>query len=178
MNPHWLKEILDRIAATAPRLDTTTLLVVLIDDQRLHLVRDGRIERSWPVSTAACGIGAADGSQMTPPGLHRIHRKIGAGLPPGAVLRGRVATGEVAPPEAGGEGDLITARILWLEGMEAGVNRGPGIDSCDRHIYIHGTGDEGRIGSPVSHGCVRMRDADVIELHDLVAEGTPVVIYT
>lgn len=173
MNPPWLNSIADRVGAKYPHLDVRKLIVVDIASQQLHLLRDGSIELTWPVSTAANGVGGEAGSLRTPPGIHRIRRKIGAGLPAGTVLRGRVPVGDVV--DCGGE-DIITSRILWLEGLEPGINRGPGCDSFDRHIYIHGTNDEARIGTPVSHGCVRMRDTDVIEVYDRVECGTPVVI--
>lgn len=178
MDPRRLNNIFERLDADFPHLDTRTLLVVDVVSQRIHLLRDGRSECDWPVSTAANGVGGEEGSHRTPPGMHRIRRKIGDGLPPGAVMRGRVPTGECALPSQGGGEDVITSRILWLEGMEPGVNRGPGIDSFDRYIYIHGTNDAVRIGTPVSRGCVRMRDADVIDLYGRVACGTPVVILT
>ena len=159
-----------------PRVD---LVVVDISDQRLDLVGGGRVLRSYSVSTAKNGTGSRAGSEKTPLGRHRIHKKIGAGEPLGRVFEARTATRRVATihtapidlPE-----DVITSRILWLEGLEQGQNRGRGVDSRERFIYIHGTNEEGLIGSPASHGCVRMRNLDVIELFELVAEGTTVEI--
>jgi L,D-peptidoglycan transpeptidase YkuD (ErfK/YbiS/YcfS/YnhG family) len=133
----------------------------------------------YPVSTAKNGVGSKTGSQRTPLGLHRVHSKFGAGEPLGMVFDARRATGKLAAihttpvdlPE-----DVITTRILWLEGLEAGKNRGKGVDSHTRFIYIHGTNEEGLIGQPASHGCVRMRNRDVVELFELVAPGTLVEI--
>ncbi|GIX21368.1 MAG: peptidase [Gammaproteobacteria bacterium] len=170
--PAWLEAAL---AALGPRRPA---VLVKLDEQRLYLVEaDGWV--SWPVSTAARGAGSAENSFCTPLGLHRIAEKIGAGCAVGEVLRGRRPTGRivepVSAPQALGE-DLITSRILWLEGLEPGRNRGPGVDSHARYIYIHGTPEEGLIGRPVSKGCVRMRNADVIELFERVDVGTPVLL--
>ena len=160
----------------AKRVD---LVVVDISDQRLDLLADGAVVRSYAVSTAKNGVGSQAGSERTPLGRHRVHKKIGAGEPLGRVFEARAATRRVATihtdpvdlPE-----DVITSRILWLEGLEQGKNRGRGVDSRERYIYIHGTNEEGLIGLPASHGCVRMRNRDVIELFELVGEGTAVEI--
>ncbi len=164
---------------TPPKPPRVDLVVVDISDQRLDLVGGGVVLRSYAVSTAKNGTGSRAGSEKTPLGRHRIHKKIGAGEPLGRVFEARAATRRVATihtapidlPE-----DVITSRILWLEGLEQGKNRGRGVDSRERFIYIHGTNEEGLIGKPASHGCVRMRNHDVIELFELVAEGTTVEI--
>ena len=108
-------------------------------------------------------------------GWHRIHARIGAGAPLGTVFESRVPTGRVWRGEAA-EADLILTRVLTLEGLEDGVNRGPGRDSLERYIYLHGTNHEDQLGRPASHGCVRLANADVVELFDRVAEGDPVFI--
>lgn len=147
--------------------------------QRLELFEGERRIGAWPVSTAACGAGERDGSLQTPRGLHEIRAKIGAGAPEGAVFEGRRATGEVCTPErarAETGRDFVLTRILWLRGLERGRNRGRGVDSMRRYIYIHGTPDEAALGTPASHGCVRMRNADVIELFEQVEPGTRVEI--
>ena len=153
-------------------------LLVDVRAQRLVLVRDQAAVRQWPVSTAAAGLDNRDGSGGTPPGVHAIERKIGAGAPPGTVFASREPTGEIWRPDADGDDDrdLILTRVLTLAGLEPGVNRGPGIDSRERYIYIHGTNRETAVGSPESAGCVRMTGDDVCELFDLVEEGDPVVI--
>ena len=151
------------------------LLVVDVERQRMSLVEDGIEAAAYPVSTAAAGVGGEDGSYRTPPGWHRVHARIGAGAPSGAVFESRAATGEVwnGGPQAD---DLILTRILTLEGLEEGVNRGPGHDSLARYIYIHGTNHEDTLGRAGSHGCVRMANADMIDLFERMTVGDPVVI--
>lgn len=166
-------------AADARRTRAVDGVRVRIAAQRLELLSGSDVVRTYPVSTAANGVGSRVGSQRTPLGRHRVHSKYGAGAPLGTIFESRRPTGRIAAihtapldlPE-----DVITTRILWLEGLEPGSNRGPGVDSHARYIYIHGTNEEGLIGRPASHGCIRMRNADVIELFDLVAAGTPVEI--
>ena len=116
---------------------------------------------------------------MTPTGMHRIAEKIGADAPLGMIFKGRQPTGEIAnivTDDLAGELDLITTRILWLEGLEPGINQGEGFDSHARYIYIHGTPEEGRLGHTVSRGCIRMANRDILELFDLVEPGTLVYI--
>lgn len=153
------------------------VLVVDAGRQRLGLLEDGRLLVEYAVSTASAGIGGEEGSFRTPPGWHRIHARIGAGAAAGAVFRSRVPTGEVWEGEAC-EDDLILGRILTLEGLEPGVNAGPGRDSLERFIYIHGTSQPGLLGTKASHGCVRMACADVLDLFDRVREGDRVLIAT
>lgn len=137
--------------------------------QTLHLLRNGEPVKSWPVSTSRFGLGTEPGSFKTPLGRFRIAQKIGDGAEPWSVFRSRVPTGEIAEP--GGEHDGILSRILWLDGTDE-----ENANTFSRYIYLHGTNQEDLIGTPASHGCVRMRNADIIELFDLVPEGTPVVI--
>lgn len=140
---------------------------------------DGACIRRYAVSTALNGPGEESGSQRTPRGRHRIRARIGAGAPCGAVFRGRRPTGECWTPEfaAAHPGrDWILSRILWLCGEEPGRNRLGRVDSMRRYIYIHGTGDDQPMGVPLSHGCVRMRNREIIELFDLVPAGTKVEI--
>lgn len=152
---------------------------VRLASQTLELVEDGEVLESWPVSTALRGAGEQEGSEATPRGRHLICEKIGAGAPAGAVFVGRQATGECCTPERfreEPERDWILTRILWLDGLDEGQNRGGDVDSRRRFIYIHGTPDDDRIGTPASHGCVRMRNDDVIALFERVDVGTPVEI--
>jgi len=151
------------------------LLLVDVRRQRLVLIESGRVLGEYPVSTAAAGIGGEDGSLRTPPGWHRVHARIGAGAPTGAVFESRVATGARWTGEPRDE-DMILTRVLTLEGLEDGVNRGPGRDSLERYIYFHGTNHESRLGTPASHGCVRLANDEVIDLFDRVREGDAVVI--
>lgn len=146
-----------------------TLLRVLVPDQVVELWREGRREAVYPVSTSGFGLGEEPGSHRTPRGKFRIAEKIGEGLPPGAVLRSRVWTGEVAGQ--GGEEDLVLTRILWLAGEEP-----RNANTKERYIYFHGTNQEAKIGTPCSHGCVRLRNEDMIQLFDAVPPGTPVEI--
>lgn len=148
--------------------------------QRLELfAADGACIRRYAVSTAARGAGERQGSQCTPRGRHRIRARIGAGAQVGTVFRGRRPTGEVWTPAlaAAHPGrDWILSRILWLCGEEPGRNRGGEVDTMRRYIYIHGTGDDQPMGVPRSHGCVRMRNRDVVELFELAPVGTAVEI--
>ncbi len=134
---------------------------------------------SYAVSTSRYGAGEKTGSYCTPRGLHRIRAKIGAGQPVNAVFVGRRPTGEVydaALAERFPDRDWILSRILWLGGCEAGKNRYGDVDSQHRYIYIHGTPDTEPMGKPASIGCIRMRNADVLDLFDRVDAGTPVMI--
>jgi lipoprotein-anchoring transpeptidase ErfK/SrfK len=157
----------------------TARIVVDLAAQRLRLFDGDNEIRSYLVSTALLGAGEQRNSQQTPRGLHRIRARIGAGLPPGAVLVGRRPTGEVWSPELARRHpgrDWILSRILWLSGAEVGRNRLGAVDSMQRYIYIHGTPDSEPLGQPASHGCVRMKNADILDLFDLVKVGTPVDI--
>ena len=153
---------------------------VSIAGQCLTLLNDsGIVLQRYLVSTAAKGAGEQMGSYQTPRGLHRIRARIGDGLPLGAVLRGRRATGEVCTPElmaAQPDRDWILTRILWLCGEESGKNRGGQVDTMRRYVYIHGTPDSVALGVPGSHGCIRMRNTDMVDLFDRLPVGTPVLI--
>ncbi|MBU0889784.1 MAG: L,D-transpeptidase [Gammaproteobacteria bacterium] len=143
--------------------------------QRLDMVVDGAVERSYAISTALNGVGEVQGSGCTPRWLHRIKAKVGAGCAPGTVFVGRRATGEVYSPALAAQHpgrDWILSRILWLTGCEPSVNRGGAVDTLRRYIYLHGCPDGLPMGVPASHGCVRMTNADVIDLFDRVAVGT------
>jgi len=142
--------------------------------------KDGACIRRYAVSTGERGAGERSGSLCTPRGRHRIRARIGAGAPAGAVFRGRRPTGEVWSREfaAAHPGrDWILSRILWLCGEEPGRNRGGEVDTMRRYIYLHGTGDDQPMGVARSHGCVRMRNRDIIELFELVPGGTVVEIF-
>ncbi|MGC2047981.1 MAG: L,D-transpeptidase [Gallionella sp.] len=151
-----------------------------IPSQQLELCDDtGKLLRSYAVSTSAKGVGEIAGSYCTPRGRHIVRAKIGAGLPENAVLVRRRPTGEIYTPELGAqfpERDWILTRILWLSGCEKGFNRLGETDTMRRYIYIHGTPDSVRLGIPGSHGCIRMRNADLVELFNLVPAGTEVDI--
>jgi L,D-transpeptidase YbiS len=155
-------------------------ILISIPQQSLDLIDDqGALVRRYPVSTASKGAGEKAGSNCTPRGRHVIRARIGAGMPSGAVFVGRRPTGEVHTRElaaANPERDWILTRILWLSGCEPGINRLGEVDTMRRYIYIHGCPDGAPIGTPGSIGCVRMRNADMIELFDRVPVGTAVEI--
>lgn len=134
------------------------------------------LNRSYAISTAANGMGNQVDSFKTPLGIHRIREKIGGGEPHGMIFSARQATGRIADSLDNREKDEITTRILWLDGLEQGVNCGGNQDTFSRYIYIHGTSDEKRIGQPVSAGCIRMKNDDVIELFDEVMVNDIVLI--
>ena len=139
----------------------------------------GNLEQQYAVSTAANGAGEANGSYCTPRGTHLIRAKIGADQAANTVFVRRRPTGEIYTPELGAQfpqRDWILTRILWLSGCEPGFNRLGECDTMRRFIYIHGSPDEVPMGAPGSHGCIRMRNADVIDLFERVAVGTPVEI--
>ena len=162
------------------RLKDIMQIEISIPQQTLTLrAEDGSIIARYPVSTALKGAGEEKNSYRTPRGRHVVRAKIGAGAPAGSVFKGRRATGEIWTPALGAaqpERDWILTRILWLSGCEPGFNRLGKVDSMQRYIYIHGTPDCEPMGVPHSHGCVRMRNQDVIALFDAVPAGTPVII--
>ena len=155
-------------------------IVIDVPAQSLTLQGDaGEVLKRYAVSTAKNGVGEENGSFCTPRGRHIVRAKIGAGQPSGTVFRGRRPTGEVWSPElhASHPGrDWILTRVLWLSGCEPGFNRLGSVDTMRRMIYIHGAPDSVPMGEPGSHGCIRMRNADVAELFDLVPCYTSVEI--
>lgn len=170
---------LARLVAWDPAAGTGVAIVISISEQKLHLFKGGKLQVSYPISTSKFGVSSQVNSNQTPLGIHRIKSKIGDATPLGTVFVGRRATPQIATittDSTPARGDLVTTRILWLDGQEDGRNRGPGVDSYTRCIYIHGTPEEGFIGRPASHGCIRMINTQVIHLFAQVAEGTPVLI--
>lgn len=153
---------------------------VSVGEQKLYLLNEqGDAEREYSVSTSRYGVGNESGSEKTPLGLHRIKDKIGGSMPVNMVMVGREPKGLLQ--DCINEGmelpdDVITSRIMWLEGMEPGRNQGGYVDTYNRYIYIHGTSEENKIGTPASIGCIRMLNEDVIELYRLVETGTEVLI--
>lgn len=155
-------------------------LEISIAEQRLRLIGNGTVQGEYPVSTAKNGPGQMKGSECTPTGWHRIRAKIGAGQPIYTVFKARRATGEIYTPALAAafpERDWILSRILWLGGLEPGLNRYREVDSTWRYIYIHGAPDEALRGVPESHGCIRMKNSDVIALFDVVQVGCRVWIH-
>jgi lipoprotein-anchoring transpeptidase ErfK/SrfK len=159
---------------------TERLIEISIPEQRLILREGDRVLMDVLVSTAANGPGEINGSGCTPRGWHVIRAKIGTGCPPNTVFVERRPTGEIYSPELAAtfpRRDWILTRILWLSGLEPGRNRLGNVDTMRRYIYIHGSPDKVAMGTPGSHGCVRMRNSDIIRLFDMVEAGTRVCIY-
>ena len=155
------------------------LLFVSIENQKMYRIQSKDIIETYDISTSKYGIGNQMGSNKTPTGLHKINSKYGHKTAVNGRMIGRVFYGQIAKifsDTTTSKTDDITSRILWLEGLENGINKGDNIDSYKRYIYIHGTSEEGRIGIPSSHGCVRMKNKDVIDLFNEVAIGTFVLI--
>lgn len=153
---------------------------IKIDKQILDLFDNkGQVFRSYSISSARNGTGQASGSYCTPLGAHIIRARIGAGFPENTVFVGRRPTGEIYTPALAKQfpgRDWILTRILWLSGCEIGFNRLGKVDTMRRYIYIHGSPDSVHLGKPGSIGCIRMRNADIVELFDLLSPGTPVNI--
>ncbi len=159
--------------------DGEPYLRVSIPRQAINLIMANATLDTWPVSTARNGPGEQRGSECTPRGWHRIRARIGEGLPLGTVFRGRRPTGEKYGDELEARfpgRDWILTRILWLGGLEPGFNRYGPVDTTWRYVYIHGSPDHGVTGVPASHGCVRLRNADMIDLFDRVSVGMRVLI--
>lgn len=154
-------------------------LRVIVESQYMELLSSAGVEKRYPISTAVNGVGERNGSGCTPRGLHSIRCMIGNDCPKYSVFVGRRPTGELWSPqlaEREPERDWVLSRILWLTGRKSGYNRGGRCDSLRRFIYIHGTPPTEPMGIPRSHGCIRMRNSDVIELYDRVTPGIDVEI--
>lgn len=162
---------------TAHRLGikpTDRILVVRITSQTLQFYCRNSLTRTFAVSTSIRPPSNVANSLGTPRGLHEIAERIGGGQPSGVVFKGRIPTGRHFSEYTADEirtDDLITSRILWLRGLEPGINAGGQVDTHDRYIYIHGTRHENKLGTPASGGCVRMSNRDIIELYDEVRAG-------
>ena len=156
-------------------------LKISISKQLMEVCKlDGKCLNQFSISTAANGAGQLMDSNCTPTGKHVIRAKIGDGERINTVFRGRRPTGEIykiGMREAEPSRDWILTRILWLSGCEPGINRLKNVDTMRRYIYIHGTPDEVCMGIPGSHGCIRMRNHELLALYDLVSTGTPVTIF-
>ncbi|MGB6222710.1 L,D-transpeptidase family protein [Haloferula sp.] len=151
--------------------DDRNKMLVSVRDQRMLLVRDGQPVKSYPISTSKFGLSSRSGSNHTPLGKLEVARKIGDGYPKGMVFKSRRPTGEVLKPNAPGR-DPIVGRILWLSGKQS-HNR----NTYGRCIYIHGTPEEWRLGTPASYGCIRMSMKDVVDLYNRVGEGAEVQVF-
>lgn len=150
-------------------------LRIKISSQILYVCLGDKVEKRYEISTSKYGVGNKAGSNKTPLGLHRIVSKIGRNARIGTIFKRRRNTGKIIRFN-NYSGDLITTRILRLEGLERGVNKGKGIDSFRRCVYIHGTPEEKLIGKPASHGCIRMKNRDIINLFEIIKRGARVLI--
>lgn len=159
--------------------NTEPVIYISVTEQRLSVRKNDAVLYEVQVSTAKNGVGEIQGSECTPRGWHKIRAKIGQQCKLNTVFVGRRATGEIYTPElqaSSPERDWILTRILWLSGLEPGFNRLGMVDTMRRYIYIHGCPDEDRMGVPGSHGCIKMRNQDIVKLFDMVSVGTPVLI--
>lgn len=155
------------------------LLYISIKQQKMYHIKDNEVIKTYIISTAEKGIGNKKKSNQTPLGLHSIEEKHGYNTPLNGRMIGRIFYGQIATiynDSSRSKTDDVTTRILWLSGEEEGINKGGNVDSYQRYIYIHGTSEEGRLGTPVSHGCIRMSNKDVLVLFNKVATGTKVLI--
>ena len=158
------------ITSCGSSADTRNKVIVSVRDQRMLLLRDGKPVKTYKVSTSKFGVGDTPNSNRTPLGKMTIAKKIGDGLPAGAVFKNRRPTGEVLRPNAPGR-DPIVSRILWLEGCQP-ENR----NTFRRYIYIHGTPEVRRLGTAASYGCIRMGTSDVVDLYNRVGKGAEVQV--
>ena len=152
--------------------DPEQRLVVVVSRQEVVLIEGGLVAGKWDVSTSRFGLGSGEGSFSTPTGRFRICEKIGDEAPSGMIFKSRIPTGQLARVGSdGGDEDLVLTRILWLEGLDP-----DNANTRDRYIYFHGTNREDLIGTPASHGCIRLRNSEMIDLYDRVSVGTRVEI--
>ena len=175
-----LKSVLKNLQQRFPQHLDKPIIIVLASQQQLFLIINNKISQNYKISTAAAGLGNNKDSFKTPLGVHEVSEKFGDNAEFGTIFKARKNTFKQAEiltePHQHSLTDNITSRILWLNGLEKGINQGAGVDTHERFIYIHGTDEEGRLGSPVSHGCIRMGNHDVIELYSKVNIGTLVAI--
>jgi len=151
-------------------------LIISVADQKLYLYKNNELMKTYLVSTSKYGIGNKNSSFKTPLGKHVVSSKIGRKARRGSIFKNRRNTKKIAKIGSDRNKDLITSRILRLRGLEPGKNKGKGIDTFERCIYIHGTAEEHLIGKPASHGCIRMKNRDIAELFNLIPRNTIVII--
>src|SRR5215216_3479297 len=166
----WITILVALFLGSCAAPDTRHHIVVSTRDQKLALLDGTAVKAIFPVSTSKFGLGDLPGSRFTPLGELQVAEKIGGNAPPGAVFKDRRRTGEIVQANSPGRDPIVT-RILWLRGLES-----QNAHAFARDIYIHGTPEESRIGSPASYGCVRMRSGDIIYLYDIVGLGAAVSI--
>ncbi len=175
----WREKVDQYLEGKRIEVEAREILVVSLSEQCMyHLIGDS-VVREYDISGASLGAGNQSGSNQTPTGLHRVKEKHGNDVPVGGILKSRIFTGTIAPiytDPTDVEEDHVTTRVLWLEGLEAGFNQGGNVDSYNRYIYIHGTPEEGLIGQPASHGCIRMYNEEVVQLYNITPMGRLVLI--
>jgi len=167
---HWVAIVIALFIASCAAPDTRHQIVISARDQKLALLDRGNLMAIYPVSTSKFGLGDSRGSRFTPLGRMQVAEKIGDNAPPGTVFKSRRRTGEVVLANSPGRDPIVT-RILWLRGLEA-----QNANAFRRDIYIHGTPEEWKIGSPASYGCIRMRSSDIIQLYSIVGIGAVVTV--
>lgn len=173
------KKILTLLLFSAITYAENTYIEVDISEQRLYLIENSIIKASYPISTSKYGEGSIENSFKTPLGEHSIKEMIGEEAEINTIFTSRINTkrsATIIDQFEDTDNDYVTSRIMWLDGEEEGFNKGGNVDSYRRYIYIHGTHEEGLIGTKASHGCIRMFNYDVIELFNLVNIGTKVLI--
>jgi hypothetical protein len=170
-------QIASKLSGNAALINERPFIYINTSEQCLHHVDiEPEFTQRYSISTAVAGVGNRNDSHKTPSGIHRIKQKIGAGEALGTVFKGRLPIGRITSQTDNQDDDEITTRILWLDGMEPDINLGGVDDTFARYIYIHGTSDEMRIGQAVSHGCIRMKNLEVIKLFDDVLINDLVLI--
>jgi len=174
-----LLDRLEQVSTQFPQHTQFPVAIVNIGEQQLYTFLNSKQIAYYPVSTSRFGTGQNEGSYKTPLGVHCVKEKIGADAQKCEVFKARKRTNTLATiehKEVKTQQDCITSRILWLDGLEEGVNKGEGVDSYERFIYIHGTHEEGLIGQPASEGCIRMNNEDVIDLFSHLEISSLVII--
>src|SRR5205809_5534141 len=167
---HWVAILVPIIISSCAAADTQHHIVISTHEQKLALLDRSNVMAIYPVSTSKFGLGDWRGSRFTPLGQLQVAEKIGANAPPGAVFKDRRRTGEIIQANALGRDPIVT-RILWLRGLET-----QNANAFGRDIYIHGTPEEWKIGTPASYGCIRMRSSDIIQMYNIVGAGAAVTI--
>ena len=171
--------LIDYLNIKYPSKKFNNFIYVGVKRQQLFLIKEKKIIKSYLISTSKFGAGVIKNSNMTPVGLHKIHNKYGDNVPLGGIFKSKKYTGKIAKiiskPIISGI-DIICTRIITIKGLEEGLNLGSNNDSYERNIYIHGTNEEGLIGQPASHGCIRMKNKDIIELFELIEKNSLLVI--
>ena len=180
ISKNYFSPIMDDLAQRFSQYSSEFVVIIHASEQKQYLLHNGMIIKQYTISTSEYGLGSKAGSNKTPLGVHIVKKKYGTNAKIGTIFKARANTGRIATilTETGkrSKADNVTTRILWLSGLEKGKNKGKKVDSYRRYIYIHGTDEEGRLGSPASHGCIRMNNQDVIDLYQNISVGTLVVI--